>query len=323
MGYTQLTKEQRYTISAMRKQKKSQTEIAETIGVSQSTISRELQRNGLPHLYQPVHAQAQARKRRARDLVFNEHDWLPLVEKLKKAQWSPEQIVGRFVKEGKENIPSVETFYQYIYRDKKAGGDLWKNLRRKRKKRRKRLKKKDLRGSIPNRVGIENRPKEVETKAKIGHWEGDTVVGAGHKQAFVTVVERHSKYLVAAKVEQATAKNVAQTLVGLLKPHAEKVETLTFDNGQEFSAHQKVSEELNAEVYFARPYHSWERGLNEHTNGLLRQYFPKKTLFETLTQKEIRLAVQKINQRPRKILGYRTPEEVFFSRGDSLETLSG
>mgnify|MGYP001224300539 FL=1 len=319
MAYSQLTTTQRYTISAMRKQKKSQSEIAETIGVHPSTISRELRRNGLPHLYQPVHAQAKARSRCARPQLFQPSDWEPLVKPLREKQWSPEQIIGRLKLEGKENLPSVETFYQHIYADKKRGGDLWKHLRRKRKKRRKRLTKKDLRGTIPNRVGIEKRPVEIETKANIGHWEGDTVVGAGHKQAIVTVVERHSKYLVAAKVEQATAENVGQTIVRLLKPHAQNVKTITYDNGKEFCQHEKISQKLEAQAYFAQPYHSWERGLNEHTNGLLRQYFPKKTPFETLTQEEITAAVLKINQRPRKVLGYLTPEEVFFSGKEKPE----
>lgn len=312
MTYSQLNIGQRYEISALRKKGCCLVEIAERVGVSHSTVSRELRRNQTGTVYEPEKAQKMSRKRRARPAKFTQADWAPIEAKLR-LDWSPDQTLGYLRNAGHENLPSIETIYQHIYTDFQSGGTLWKCLRNKRKLRRKRLKTKDKRGSIPNRVGIDQRPPEVETKAVIGHWEGDTVVGAGHQQAIVTLVERHSKYLVAQKVVQATAGAVAQTVVELLQIHAEKVETITFDNGREFCSHAAISQELAADIYFARPYHSWERGLNEHTNGLLRQYFPKKTPFAPISQEQIQAAVLKINQRPRKILGYRTPEEVFFS----------
>lgn len=227
-----------------------------------------------------------------------------------RADWSPEQISNHAA-------ISIETVYQRVYADKRAGGFLWQHLRCQ-KQRRKRYGKHDRRGIIPNRLSIEQRPAIVEKRSRIGDWEADTVIGKNHKQAIVSLVERKSGFTLIRKVERRTADAVSKAMTKLLKPYQCRVLTITSDNGKEFAGHEKVARALRADFYFAHPYSSWERGTNENTNGLIRQYFPKGMDFTTITQQEISHVMKRLNNRPRKRLGYLTPAQVFFKSGVAL-----
>jgi IS30 family transposase len=211
-----------------------------------------------------------------------------------------------------ENIQiSHESIYQHIWKDKKIGGKLYLNLRQQGKKRNKRGEKKAGRGLIPDRIGIELRPAIVDLKLRIGDWEGDTIVGKDHRGAIVSMVERKTKLVRLYLLQSATAQATAEATNAILKPLKKHVKTITTDNGKEFAAHKKIAETLKAKFYFARPYHSWERGLNENTNGLVRQFFPKGTDFTKLTHEEVQNVEKNLNNRPRKLLQFRTPNEEF------------
>jgi IS30 family transposase len=222
-------------------------------------------------------------------------------------KWSPEQISGWLRAERNEQL-SHERIYQYIWDDKKAGGELYTHLRRQGKRYQKRSNGKQSRGRIRNRVGIEERPTVVDEKSRIGDWEIDTVIGKGHSGAMVTIVERVTQFTLVANVPNKSAEAVTEATIKLLKPYKKALHTITADNGKEFAYHECLTNELGAAVYFARPYHSWERGLNENTNGLLRQYWPKSMDLKKVTNKEIVAVVTQLNQRPRKTLGFKTPE---------------
>ena len=204
---------------------------------------------------------------------------------------------------------SIETIYQYVYRQQKQGDKIYVKLRRKRKNKRKRLKKDDNRGKIPNKVMIDKRPKIVDNKKRIGDWEGDTIIGKDHQSAILTLVERKSKFTLiiplAAKKAQEVEEKIAITLPKIRLP----VWSITFDNGHEFSNHLNIAKQLNCQVFFAFPYHSWERGLNENTNGLIRQYIPKKTDFKDFSDEYVQEVQNKLNNSPRKTLNFQTPIE--------------
>ena len=238
------------------------------------------------------------------------------VEELIREEWSPEQIVGRIAMEQGVSI-SHEWIYQYVYADKRSGGELYRYLRCQ-KARRKRYGSYDRRGIIPNQVSIDDCPAIVDAKRRFGDWEGDTVIGKGHRGALVTLVERKSLYTVIRAVLNKTAEAVRNAVTEGLTPHRDRVHTITYDNGREFTDHEGMASDLDARIYFAHPYSSWERGLNENTNGLIRQYFPKDRDLTTVTKREIEKAMDKLNHRPRKSLGYRTPYEVFFNIRTSL-----
>ena len=221
--------------------------------------------------------------------------------------WSPEQIAGRLRLEGYSI--SHERIYQYIREDKQDGGLLYKHLRRKGKKYNHRVSGKAGRGYIPNRLDIEQRPQIIEDKGRIGDWEGDTIIGAEHKGAIVSYLERRSKFTLLAKVPDKTAAMVTAATLTQFHMIGLPVLSITYDNGKEFSNHEAITKALKAPCYFAKPYHSWERGLNEHTNGLVRQYLPKKTKFTELTQEKLEVIANKLNHRPRKSLKYLTPIE--------------
>jgi IS30 family transposase len=312
MNYIHLTQEERYQIYALNKAGHTQTEIADVLERHPSTISRELRRNRGGRGYRPRQAQCMADARRPLNArQIDEATWQFTKDRLRE-QWSPDQI-------SKHVAISHETIYQRVYADKKAGGTLWRNLRCQ-KQRRKRYGKRDRRGIIPNRQSIEQRPAIVEERSRIGDWEVDTVIGKNHKQALVSIVERKSGYLLVHKVERKTADAVNGAMIGLLKPHHRRVHTITSDNGREFAGHEAVSKALNADFYFAHAYASWERGTNENTNGLIRQYFPKSRDFTTITQQEIDLVMERLNNRPRRRLGYQTPAQVFFKSDVALQS---
>ena len=232
-------------------------------------------------------------------------------------EWSPEQIADWLRRREGVRL-SHEWIYQYLYRDKVAGGDLYRYLRCQ-KKRKKRYGSYQRRGQLVNPVSIEQRPAVVDRKARIGDWEVDTVVGKGHRQALVTLTERKSMYTLIAHVKHRTATAVRRAIVRLLGCLKHKVHTITSDNGREFAEHQAIARELQARFYFAHPNAAWERGLNENINGLIRQYFPKGMDFSTITTKQVNRVMRKLNNRPRKTLDSKTPHEVFFNINVALQ----
>ena len=309
--YTQLTQEQRYQISAMKKIDKSQTAIAEELGVHKGTISRELRRNAGERGYRPKQAHEKALGRRSNAQVQIGKEVWEIVEAKLRQDWSPEQVSGWLKREGRQKSISPEWIYQHILADKLAGGDLYSHLRC-HKKRRKRYGSYDRRGQLPNRVSIEERPELVEQRERLGDWEADTLVGKAHQGALVSLVERKSRFTLLSPVERRQADLVRHATTSLLLPFIDQVHTITGDNGKEFAEHAQIAETLKAVFYFAHPYSAWERGTNENTNGLVRQYFPKSTNFSKVTLVQSLAAADKLNQRPRKCLAFRTPFEVFF-----------
>jgi IS30 family transposase len=309
--YTQLTQEERYQIHALMKAGQNQTEIAMVLGRHKSTVSRELQRNRGLRGYRPKQAHRLSDERRqakARSRITAAH-W-DMVNRLLREDWSPEQISLWLGSENGIQI-SHEWIYQYVLQDKSMGGNLHRHLRCQ-KQRRKRYGSYSRRGQLKNRVSIDQRPAIVESRIRLGDWELDTIIGKGHKQAIVSLTERKSRLTLIHKVERKTADNVTGAILRLLKPIAQRVHTLTSDNGKEFAGHESIAKVLAAQFFFAHPYSSWERGLNENTNGLIRQYFPKHRDFTTITQEEINQVMDKLNNRPRKCLGIKTPNQVFF-----------
>ena len=312
-GYTQLTQDQRYQIYALAKAGCNQSLIASLVRVHKSTISREFKRNTDQCGYSPQQAQQMAlRRRMERASRPRIHPALWLVaEALIREQWSPEQIAGRLKAEHGLSI-SHERLYHHIYTDKRNGGTLHRNLRCQKQRRKRYGSGRVRRGHIPSRRCISERPVEVELRERIGDWEGDTIVGQGRRQAIVSLTERYSRFTLLHKVERTTASAVSAAVIRKLRPLAEKVMTLTTDNGSEFTLHREIAAALKADYYFAHPYASWERGLNENTNGLVRQYCPKKSDFSHFDQKDIQAIANRLNHRPRKSLNYKTPFEVFF-----------
>jgi len=316
--YTQLTEHQRYQIQALMKAEQPQTAIADIIGVHKATISREVRRNRGLRGYRPRQAQqlAQARREHSQQPRIADSTWF-LVERWLRDEWSPEQISDALRYRYGIRL-SHEWIYQYVLHDKASGGDLYQHLRCQ-KRRRKRYGAYSRRGRLVNTVSIDERPAIVERKARIGDWEVDTVIGRGHQQALVTLTERRSMYTLIAHVKRRTASAVRQAIVRLLRSLKRPVHTITSDNGKEFGEHEAISEALDAGFYFAHPYASWERGLNENINGLIRQYFPKKTDFSNITKRQVNRVMKKLNNRPRKTLGHRTPHEVFFNINVALQ----
>lgn len=309
MTYKQLTQEQRYQIRILKKMNHSQTDIADAIGVHRSTICRELKRNIGKRGYRPqqAHRFALARRIKAKSRI-DEKVWQIVEDKLKQ-EWSPQQIAERLKKDGIAHV-SHERIYQYILKDKKEGGELYKHLRCQ-KKRKKRYGTYDRRGQIPDKTSIDERPEFIEDRKRLGDMEIDTIIGKGHQGGLVTVVDRASRYTFVHQIGSKQAKKVKDITIQLLEPVASCLHTITSDNGKEFAQHQTIADELDIDYYFAHPYASWERGTNENTNGLIRQYFPKDTNFLEVTDEEVEHVAHRLNHRPRKSLGYLTPHEVF------------
>ena len=310
-NYTQLTSEQRYQIYALLKKEHSQTEIARIVGVHKSTISRELARNTGRRGYRPIQAHNFALQRREEKVWFgvSEATW-QRVEQLLRQDWSPEQI-SLWLVEADEPTVSHESIYQYVYWDKNCGGDLHTHLRCK-KKRRKRYGAYDRRGKLTNQVSIDERPAVVEEREREGDWEVDTIIGKNHKQAIVSITERVHRLAYLVKVETRDAESIEKAIVNKLESVGLPILTITADNGREFGNHENIASRLNTEFYFAHPYCSWERGANENSNGLVRQYFPKGSDFTSITQKELQRVEHRLNNRPRKCLNMKTPNQVAF-----------
>ena len=316
MTYKHLSREERYSISILRSKGESCPVIADTIGRSVSTIRRELKRNSSNsggYRYEQAHKKASTRSSNAscRSTKVCEASWKFAKKQLINEQWSPEQIAGELEELGMKTI-SHETIYLRIYQDRKNNGELHKHLRHKVKSYKDRSLKTDKRGRIANQTSIELRPSEVDQKLSIGHWEIDTVIGKPSGDVLVTMVERYSRYTLIARAENKSADAVSLALLKRLAPIRDKVKTLTYDNGKEFAKHLFIDDVLESQGYFAHPYSSWERGLNENTNGLIRQYFPKQTDFGKIPDQDIALVEAKLNRRPRKCLDRKTPNYIFF-----------
>ena len=311
-GYHQLTYAQRCQSYILKQRGDSPATIAKELGVHRSTIIRELERNAGQKGYRYKQAQQTSEIRRAA-ISPPHHKLKPkliiTIQEQLKLQWSPVQIAGRLQKQGV--TVSHETIYKYIWKDKQEGGSLYKELRHHGKKYNKRSKGTSGRGCIPNRIDIDKRPPIVEAKTRLGDWELDTIIGTNQSGAIVSMVERTSKLTKLKKVLHKTAEEVDRALLEKLGPIKAFVHTMTADNGKEFSNHERMSLELEAGFYFAKPYHSWERGLNEHTNGLVRQYFPKAKRFDEISQEDLEEVEILLNNRPRKVLNFETPLEVF------------
>ena len=319
MGYGHLNIDERESILKMRTKDKSMRQIGDEMCRSAGTISRELRRNvSSTHEYKPHLAQRYYERRREEskepyrleeDVFLREY-----VEKKLKKCWSPEQISGRIRKDQGVQICPV-TIYSWIYRNRTEGGEFYKYLRQNHRWRRKRRSGEDRRGQMPDRRMIDKRPKVVNERKRIGDWEGDTVEGCKGSGFIATHVERKTRYTVAVKVADKSAETVTKaTIAAMRKLPPEKVKTMTFDNGKEFAGFKELERGLDMRSYFARPYHSWERGTNENTNGLLRQFFPKGMDFGKIMQSDVDIALELLNNRPRKCLNYRTPTEVFWSK---------
>ena len=310
MAHTQLTSEQRYQIRALMQTNQPATTIAKIVGVDRSTIYRELKRNTGQRGYRPkqAHEKALARRQGKSKQRITTETWVLVEEKLR-LDWSPEQIASWLKKHGYETI-SHEWIYQYVYAGKRADGNLHEHLRCQ-KPYRKRTGSNDRRGKIPQATSIEERPEIVEQRRRLGDWEVDLIVGKGHQGVVLTLTERKSRFTLLRKVISKQAELVTQAMIELLN-WVEHLWTITADNGKEFTNHLQISFHLGVDIFFAHPYASWERGTNENTNGLIRQYLPKSCNLTTVTAQEEFMIMDRLNLRPRKCLDFKTPYEVFF-----------
>ena len=301
-------------LAALRRQGLNNSQIARALGRHRSTICRELLRNSTraDGRYRAFTAQERTNGRRSRsrrNLRFTAEEFA-LVDGLLRRLWSPEQVAGHLRRTGQLLI-SHETIYRHVWRDKKRGGLLHTHLRGARKKRRKRYGAYDSRGRLAGKRMISERPAEVEARREVGHWEADTVMGAGSKDCVLTLVERKSGLVLVGKLADRTARSLSRRAVSLMRGRGARFETVTADNGTEFHDYRRVERLTGATFYFARPYHSWERGSNENANGLLRQYLPKGASMAGLSQHQCNAIARELNARPRKRLGFRTPLECF------------
>jgi len=312
VSYTRVTDLERSQIYVLRQAGKGVREIARLLLRTASTISREVFRNTGGKGYRPKQAQelAEERARRPGPRRFTEGVRLDAEEKLRKG-WTPEAICGRAELEGRPYV-CKETIYKHVYEDAKAGGDLWERLPRAKRKRKRRCPRQEGRGRgvIPGRRGIETRPPEVELRITVGHWEGDLVVGAHAAGYLVTLVERVTRYTLVGWSATKEADEVKSEVIRLLAAVGVACTGITFDNGKEFARHAEIAKALKADVFFARPYHSWERGTNENTNGLIRRLYPKSRSFAAIGESDLRRIETFLNDRPRKCLGWKTPREV-------------
>ncbi|WP_013630000.1 IS30 family transposase [Rubinisphaera brasiliensis] len=328
MPYVHLTAEERETIARLNHDGISQAGIAAVLKRAPSTISRELTRNrDFRNQYSAITADRKARRRRRICRVSWKFDYGPLktfvIEKLK-CKWSPEQIAGQLARLFPDDCRmqvSHETIYAWLRSHRKHGGDVWKNLRQARKKRRKRYGTGPSRRSIPGRKPIEQRPVAAENRSRLGHWESDTIEGKKGTGYLVTHVERKTGYVVVGRLEdkQSETLNVG-TRRAFENIPSPLIRTLTTDNGSEFSGHKQLEEALGCAIYFAAPRSPWQRGQNENTNGLLRQYFPKGSDFRKLEAVQIAKAVEELNQRPRKKYQFKSPHELLMPKIHALQT---
>lgn len=315
--FNHLTNDDRLRIEIWLKEDYSQIEIAKKLGVNRSTISREVKNRGTPSGYHAKIAQVDYQHKRLKCHPKNKIEETPIgsqvIAKIR-AGWSPETISGRLEREIKHGLRSEkdfvtkETIYQFIYNsDFGREEKLYQYLRRGKKHRTRKFGRKSKKQVIPNRVFINERPSEIETRQSIGHWEGDTIHYA-HKQGINSLVERKTRFALLTKLERRTAEETKQAVTSQLIYH--HCQSLTVDNGSENSQHEEITKQLNMPVYFCHPYHSWEKGSNENFNGLVRRYLPKGSSLMEVTQEDLNDIANELNSRPRKILSYQTPKEV-------------
>lgn len=313
MTYHQITPAERYMLAQLRKQQPrlSLRAIARIMERHPSTISREIRRNQsrLDQRYRWFRAQENTngrRRRSRRNSHFSDEDWR-LVERLLREYLSPEQVVGRLLEEGRLRI-SHETIYTHVWNEKTRGGELYLHLRHP-VKRRKRYRTKERRGRLAGKRHISERPAAVEQRVELGHWEMDTVMGAGSTDCIVTLVERVTGLTLIGKLEDRTVKALNRRVLALIRQQPELFKTITVDNGTEFHGYRSIERKTGVVFYFATPYHSWERGTNENTNGLIRQYLPKRLSMKGLTQPHCNAIARELNRRPRKRFGFLSPDE--------------
>ncbi len=312
MSYSQITEDERYLIHGLRKTGLRLAAIARAVGRHRSTICREFRRNGRRSFgYEPHHAECQARTRRSwsrRNRRVRPRDWSRIVQYLR-ADWSPEQIAGRLRCLGQLRICHA-TIYNYIWQDRAAGGALCRLLRCAGRRRARYGSRTQRARRILGRP-IGDRPASIERRQRVGHWEVDTIAGSGDRAAALTLVERKTGFVLIGALRSKTAAEFAQRAVRLIRAQGAKVRTITADNGSEMVGYRRIERLTGARFYCANPYHAWERGTNENTNGLIRQYLPKGQSLGGLTQRDCAGIAQRLNARPRKRLGYRTPEECY------------
>lgn len=311
--YSQLTPGERYVLGALIKQGWSQRAVARYLQRDPSTVSRELRRNRRPQRrYDASTAIERANGRRSRsrrNRRFTAEDWALVVSCLE-LRWSPEQISGRLRRDGLLRI-SHETIYRHIWADKRRGGRLYLLLRQVTKKRRKRYGQHDSRGRLPGKRHISERPPAAHNRTRVGHWEGDTVMGSGDKHCILTLVDRKTGYTMIGKLRNRTTATANARAISLLRGAARPVRTLTVDNGTEFHSYREVEAATGTRFFFATPHHSWERGTSENTNGLIRQYLPKRKSMARVSQADCDRIAHALNSRPRKRLGFLTPSELY------------
>ncbi|VAX16846.1 Mobile element protein [hydrothermal vent metagenome] len=314
-NYTHISNHQRIELATLHRNGNSVSNISKQLKLHRSTVYRELKRNSrLRSSYVSYYANnlAEMRKERfAKNHKFTSQMIILIKEKLENYQWSPEQIHGYCFQ---NNIPMVshERIYQYIYQDKEKGGKLFEHLRTGKKKYKKRYgKHKNPKIIIKNKVSIDERPEIINNKERYGDWEIDTIIGKNNKGAIVTIVERKSSFILIRKLKGKNASQLAKETIRLMMPYKELVHSITSDNGTEFANHEYIAKKLKAKFYFAHPYSSWERGLSEYSNKLIRQYVPKKSIFEDFSVKYLNEINNKLNNRPRKTLDFNSPLLVF------------
>lgn len=313
MTYRQITSEQRYMLTALRMQGLCASQIADHLGCHRSSIGRELKRNrSSDGCYRASKAQEMANGRRSRSRRNQQFTTLDFerVDALLGERWSPQQIAGRLARRETLSI-SHETIYRHIWRDKKAGGCLYTHLRCAQKRRRKGYGHYDSRGRLAGKRHISERPASVEGRRELGHWEIDTVMGTGSKACILSLVERKSGLVLIGKLPNRTTESLNARAIALINANRGRFQTITADNGTEFHNYTEIEKLTRATFYFATPYHSWERGTNENTNGLIRQYLPRGTSMAALTQRQCHGIAHQLNSRPRKRLSYQTPSECF------------
>ena len=312
--YNHLTLEQRSNIEALLKANVSKKEIAHVLGISESTLYREIKRNSKPRSYNSKYAQLLGDERLKDRHLKNKltMDMERYIQRKLKLYWSPEQIVGRANSEGLPML-SVPSIYKHIALDKSNGGDLYKYLRTSNMRYKKQYGSTDKRGQIPDKINISERPKEVDNRTRIGDFEIDLIIGKNHKGAQLTIVDRMSGFTLIHTLKSKKAEEVSKAVIISLKPYKNIVKTITNDNGKEFALHKRLAKQLKADVFFCNPYASYEKGQVENTNKLIRQFYPKKMELDNIKQKQNIEIMELLNKRPRKKLGYKTPEEIFFT----------
>lgn len=310
MTYTQITLIDRHLLRDYLSEGRSVAEIAKKLQRHRSTIYREIRRNRSKdgrYRYQQADSRAETRRKESRrNRRLTDRDWA-LVERLLRRKWSPEQISGRLALKDRLRI-SHEAIYLHVWHDKHHGGSLYRYLRQATKKRRKRHNTRDSRGRLPGKRPIEERPLAVEDRTEVGHWEIDTVMGKG-KPCIVTLVERSTGYVEIGKLNSKSADELTHRVIQMIRRQTLPVLTITADNGTEFHGYANIERATNTRFYFANPHHAWERGTNENTNGLIRQYLPKRVSMAALSQKRCNATARELNSRPRKRLGCLTPNE--------------